>query len=39
MPCTPEAVRAFSGAKIAFEPDKAANAGGVARSMITLGLV
>jgi len=32
MPCTPEAVTAFLGAKIAYGPGKAANAGGVATS-------
>ena len=32
MPCTPEAVAAFQGAKVAFGPAKAANAGGVATS-------
>src|SRR5690606_18546859 len=30
MPCTPEAVRAFQEAGVAFGPGKAANAGGVA---------
>ena len=32
MPCTPDAVRIFMDAKIAFAPGKAANAGGVATS-------
>jgi glutamate dehydrogenase (NADP+) len=32
MPCTPEAVDAFLGAKIVFSPGKASNAGGVATS-------
>jgi glutamate dehydrogenase (NADP+) len=32
MPCTPDAVRAFNTAGVAFAPGKAANAGGVATS-------
>jgi glutamate dehydrogenase (NADP+) len=32
MPCTPEAIEAFHGAKILFSPGKASNAGGVATS-------
>lgn len=32
MPCTPEAVDAFIGAKVVFSPGKASNAGGVATS-------
>jgi len=32
MPCTPEAIRAFRDAGVAFGPAKAANAGGVATS-------
>ena len=32
MPCTPEAVEVFRGAKILFSPGKASNAGGVATS-------
>lgn len=32
MPCTPEAVHEFHGAKILFSPGKASNAGGVATS-------
>jgi len=32
MPCTPEAVKVFLDAKIAYGPGKAANAGGVATS-------
>ncbi|MCL2608410.1 MAG: NADP-specific glutamate dehydrogenase [Treponema sp.] len=32
MPCTPEAVQTFLGAKIPFGPGKASNAGGVATS-------
>ncbi len=32
MPCTPEAIDVFLGARIAFGPAKAANAGGVATS-------
>lgn len=36
MPCTPEAVRLFAGAGIAFAPGKAANAGGVATSALEM---
>ena len=36
MPCTPDAVRAFMDAKIAFGPGKAANAGGVATSALEM---
>jgi glutamate dehydrogenase (NADP+) len=36
MPCTPDAVRAFTEAKIAFGPGKAANAGGVATSALEM---
>ncbi|MBB3041827.1 NADP-specific glutamate dehydrogenase [Nocardioides sp. LMS-CY] len=36
MPCTPEAVRRFSEAGIAFAPGKAANAGGVATSALEM---
>jgi glutamate dehydrogenase (NADP+) len=36
MPCTPDAVRVFSDAKIAFGPGKAANAGGVATSALEM---
>ncbi|QGN32039.1 NADP-specific glutamate dehydrogenase [Microlunatus sp. Gsoil 973] len=36
MPCTPEAVKAFSAAKVAFAPGKAANAGGVATSALEM---
>ncbi|MFC7339918.1 NADP-specific glutamate dehydrogenase [Saccharopolyspora griseoalba] len=36
MPCTPEAVRAFQEAGIAFGPGKAANAGGVATSALEM---
>jgi glutamate dehydrogenase (NADP+) len=32
MPCTPDAVETFLGAKILFAPGKASNAGGVATS-------
>ncbi len=32
MPCTPEAIDAFQGARVLFGPGKAANAGGVATS-------
>ncbi|MCD9586550.1 NADP-specific glutamate dehydrogenase [Streptomyces sp. 8ZJF_21] len=32
MPCTPEAIKVFQEARIAFGPGKAANAGGVATS-------
>jgi glutamate dehydrogenase (NADP+) len=32
MPCTPEAIAVFQGAKILFSPGKASNAGGVATS-------
>ncbi len=36
MPCTPDAIRAFSEARIAFGPGKAANAGGVATSALEM---
>ncbi|MCG5516052.1 MULTISPECIES: NADP-specific glutamate dehydrogenase [unclassified Ectothiorhodospira] len=36
MPCTPEAVRIFSDAGVAFGPGKAANAGGVATSALEM---
>ncbi len=36
MPCTPDAVRIFSEAKVAFGPGKAANAGGVATSALEM---
>ncbi|MBO0812156.1 MAG: NADP-specific glutamate dehydrogenase [Microlunatus sp.] len=36
MPCTPEAVKAFSDAGVAFAPGKAANAGGVATSALEM---
>ena len=36
MPCTPDAVRAFTEAGIAFGPGKAANAGGVATSALEM---
>ncbi|WP_232678325.1 NADP-specific glutamate dehydrogenase [Nocardioides sp. R-C-SC26] len=36
MPCTPEAVRAFADAGVAFAPGKAANAGGVATSALEM---
>ncbi|MDZ7678502.1 MAG: NADP-specific glutamate dehydrogenase [Acidimicrobiales bacterium] len=36
MPCTPEAVRAFQQAGVAFGPGKAANAGGVATSALEM---
>jgi glutamate dehydrogenase (NADP+) len=36
MPCTPDAVRTFMDAKIAFGPGKAANAGGVATSALEM---
>jgi glutamate dehydrogenase (NADP+) len=36
MPCTPEAVRLFLDAAIAFGPGKAANAGGVATSALEM---
>ncbi len=36
MPCTPEAVRTFQEAGIAFGPGKAANAGGVATSALEM---
>jgi glutamate dehydrogenase (NADP+) len=36
MPCTPDAVRTFTDAKIAFGPGKAANAGGVATSALEM---
>jgi len=36
MPCTPEAVKVFSDAGVAFAPGKAANAGGVATSALEM---
>jgi glutamate dehydrogenase (NADP+) len=36
MPCTPDAVKAFTEAEIAFGPGKAANAGGVATSALEM---
>jgi glutamate dehydrogenase (NADP+) len=36
MPCTPEAVRVFREASVAFGPGKAANAGGVATSALEM---
>jgi glutamate dehydrogenase (NADP+) len=36
MPCTPEAIRAFGNAGVAFGPGKAANAGGVATSALEM---
>jgi len=36
MPCTPDAVRAFQEADVAFAPGKAANAGGVATSALEM---
>ncbi len=36
MPCTPDAVRAFRDAGVAFGPGKAANAGGVATSALEM---
>jgi glutamate dehydrogenase (NADP+) len=36
MPCTPEAVHLFQGAKVLFAPGKAANAGGVATSALEM---
>jgi glutamate dehydrogenase (NADP+) len=36
MPCTPDAIRAFRTAGIAFGPGKAANAGGVAASALEM---
>lgn len=36
MPCTPDAVRTFAEAGIAFGPGKAANAGGVATSALEM---
>ena len=36
MPCTPEAVRLFKEAGVAFGPGKAANAGGVATSALEM---
>jgi glutamate dehydrogenase (NADP+) len=36
MPCTPEAVRLFASASVAFAPAKAANAGGVATSALEM---
>nr|WP_218861567.1 NADP-specific glutamate dehydrogenase [Nocardioides panzhihuensis] len=36
MPCTPEAVKVFTDAGVAFAPGKAANAGGVATSALEM---
>jgi glutamate dehydrogenase (NADP+) len=36
MPCTPEAVREFQSAGVCFGPGKAANAGGVATSLLEM---
>ncbi|MCA1942016.1 MAG: NADP-specific glutamate dehydrogenase [Yonghaparkia sp.] len=36
MPCTPDAVDAFRGARVLFAPGKAANAGGVATSALEM---
>jgi glutamate dehydrogenase (NADP+) len=36
MPCTPEAIKAFSDAGVALAPGKAANAGGVATSALEM---
>ncbi len=36
MPCTPDAVRLFADAGVAFAPGKAANAGGVATSALEM---
>ncbi|MEU5026677.1 NADP-specific glutamate dehydrogenase [Streptomyces milbemycinicus] len=36
MPCTPEAVEIFRGARVLFGPGKAANAGGVATSALEM---
>ncbi|GAA3367856.1 NADP-specific glutamate dehydrogenase [Streptomyces antimycoticus] len=36
MPCTPEAVEVFRGARVLFGPGKAANAGGVATSALEM---
>ncbi len=36
MPCTPEAIRVFQDASIAYGPGKAANAGGVATSALEM---
>ena len=36
MPCTPEAVKVFADAGVAFAPGKAANAGGVATSALEM---
>jgi glutamate dehydrogenase (NADP+) len=36
MPCTPEAIRAFRDAGVAFAPAKAASAGGVAASALEM---
>jgi glutamate dehydrogenase (NADP+) len=36
MPCTPDAVRGFQDAGVAFAPGKAANAGGVATSALEM---
>ena len=36
MPCTPEAVQAFQSAGVGFGPGKAANAGGVATSLLEM---
>ena len=36
MPCTPDAIRTFLSAGVAFAPGKAANAGGVATSALEM---
>ncbi|MEV8064043.1 glutamate dehydrogenase, partial [Streptomyces antimycoticus] len=36
MPCTPEAIEVFRGARVLFGPGKAANAGGVATSALEM---
>ena len=36
MPCTPDAVKVFGEAQVAFGPGKAANAGGVATSALEM---
>ncbi|MGH3577792.1 MAG: NADP-specific glutamate dehydrogenase, partial [Mycobacterium sp.] len=36
MPCTPDAVKLFADAGVAFAPGKAANAGGVATSALEM---
>lgn len=36
MPCTPDAIQAFTDAKVLFGPGKAANAGGVAMSAMEM---